>query len=229
MTQTLVSEEEEATVTDEPAANVAPKLVEAERKPGRNDWVAGIEDVIAQKIEQAAMRSVRAGLRGYVHLAAGGASVFCGKEHGVDTELFDGVGRDRNPDEGLLCLIDDVSRVYTVVGKVVVIQPTACKANTALIASACIDGPGNQCRQSRPVAAVQWKVPHLLGLGAAALHVARFVELGSAALDIDLLGHVSHAEREVELACVTNRLRDVLEGDLPETGHRARDAVEADG
>ncbi len=175
------------------------------------------------------MRSVRAGLRGYVHLAAGGASVFGGKEHGVNTELFDSVGRDRKPDKGLLRLIDDVSRVYSVIGKVVVIQPTAGKANTALIASACIDGSGNQCRQCRPVAAVQWEVLHLLGLGAGALHVARFIELGGAALDIDLLGHGPHGKREVELAGVPNRLRDVLEDDLPEAGHRALDSVEADG
>ena len=230
MTQPLISEEEEATVTDEPAANVAPELVEAERKPGRKDWVAGIEDVIAQKIEQAAMRSVRAGLRGYVHLAAGGAAIFGGKEHGVDAELFDGVGRNRKPDEGLLRLVDDVGRVDAVIGKVVVIQPTAGKANAALVAAAGIDRARHQRRQRRPVPAVQRQLLDLFGLGAGAQHVARLVQLRVSPGDIRPAVYIPPTARLISSGCVCPTVCSRFSTtDLLETGRGTGHAVKADG
>ena len=99
LAQSFIGEEEEAAVADDPAAEIAAELVEAKRKPGGKDGIAGIEDVVAQEFEQAAMQGVRAGLRGDINLAAGGASVFGGKEHRVDVEFLDGVSRNRKPDE----------------------------------------------------------------------------------------------------------------------------------
>ena len=100
MAQPFISEEEEAAVADEPAAEVAAELVETERQPGGKNGIAGVEDVVAQEFEQAAMQRVRAGLRGDVDLAAGRAAVLGGEEHGVDMEFLDGVGRDGEADEG---------------------------------------------------------------------------------------------------------------------------------
>ena len=93
------------------------------------------------------MEAGPAGSRDDRYLAAGGAALFRGEEHGVNAELLDGIRGDGETNERLLCLVDDIGGVDAVVGEVVIVQTSAGKADGALIAAANINRTRYECRK----------------------------------------------------------------------------------
>ena len=92
--QSLVVREEKGAVLHDGPTHVTAKLVQAERLLRRVERVSRVHFVIAQKLKNAAMKLVRAGLRHNVHLPAGAAARFGRIERGVNAEFGDGVGAD---------------------------------------------------------------------------------------------------------------------------------------
>ena len=175
------------------------------------------------------MEGVGAGFRDHGDLAAGGAPVFGGEEHGVDTKFLDGVDRDGEANEGLLGLIDDVGGVDAVVGKVIVVEAAAGEADAALVAAAGIDSAGNQRCEGGPVSAVQRQVSGLPRLDASAERGGGLIHLRGLGGDIHLLGDARDLESDVEGPCVPHGLLKSIDGDRLKAAGRRRDAIEPDG
>src|SRR6202041_3745074 len=91
-----------------------------------------IQRVIADGIEDAAMISVRAGLRDYVDLRAARGAALRSVIGRADPKFGDGVERDVQPGIGLLRLLLDAAGIDAVESKVAVIQGMAAEADAAL-------------------------------------------------------------------------------------------------
>ena len=80
-------------VLDDGPPMVAAELVQADGRPGPREEVAGIENVVPERFEEAAVENVRARAGGHRDDAAGGMAVLGGVVVRDDAELLHGVDR----------------------------------------------------------------------------------------------------------------------------------------
>jgi hypothetical protein len=105
-------------------------------------WRPGVQRIVAQRIERAAVKIVGAGLGDHLHLDASGRSALRRVDRGAHAELGDRIERDVEARLGLLRLllhavvVDAVERVVGIVDRV------AVEADAALRAVAVVDRAG---------------------------------------------------------------------------------------
>ncbi len=163
LSQAFVVGEEKRLVLLDGAAQAGAELVQRKR---RNRCAvergAGIESVVAERVERAAVILVRASLRDHVDLGAARRAALGGIDRRTDAKLGDGVECDVQPGLGLLGLLLNAVVVDAVEGVVGVIDGMPVEADTALGAVAVVDGPGSEQHQAGPVPSADGKLFDLL-------------------------------------------------------------------
>ena len=152
-------EEEEGLVANDGTTERSAELIQTQRllrfavRGPEGFW--RVKSVIAQELEEASVKAVGARRRADGQLRAAGCAFFGACRQRVDAELRDSVEGNGEAHPGALRLIHDVGCIDAVIGEVAVVEAPSGKANRPLVASAGVDGAGDECRQRRPVAAIE--------------------------------------------------------------------------
>ena len=128
--------------------------MQGERRQSRTvERRAGIQRVVADRVEQAAVIIVGAALGNDVDLRAARGARLRRVVGGADAELVDRVQRDVEAGIGLLGLFLHAGGVDAVEGEVVVVERMSGEADVALRAVSIVDRARRQNHQAGPVAA----------------------------------------------------------------------------
>ena len=114
--------------------------------------VTRVHLVVAEELEDAAVKLVGAGLRHEVDLAARAAAGLRRIQRRVDAELGDRIGADHEPQSGFLPRVFDAGGVQPVESPVVVVARPADEADGLLAAVAGVDRAGREA-----IRLAQWR------------------------------------------------------------------------
>ena len=227
--QSLVVHEEESLVLLDRAAEAGAELVQGERRNGRTvKGRPGIQRVVTQRVERAAVKLIGSGFGNHLHLHAARGTAFRAVHRGADAELGDRIERDVQSRFGLLRLflhaivIDAVKRIVRVVDGV------AVKADIALRAVAVIHRARRQHHEAGPVSATHGNFLDLLGFDQAA-HFRRTPVQGlQRRRDFHPLRNRAHHQVRVDGARLSHSQFDILKLGGLKAVPRDRDGVGAD-
>jgi hypothetical protein len=187
-----------------------------------------VEDIIAQKFKNGAMKLVCSCSGDDCDLSARRAARFSGKQHRFDMELLNRLRRNRQPHKRLLRLVHDVGRIDAVIGKVIVVETATGKADRALIAAARIYRSGDERRQRGPVAPVQRQLLHLFALDIGAQGIGGLVELRGLLAYLHVFHHTCGPQPRIQRCGQPCSRYNIFKRDLLEAFSGKADTIDAD-
>ena len=172
---------------------------------------AGVQGVIAQRVESAAMKLVAAGLGHHLDLHAAGGAALGGVDRRADAKLGDRVERDVEPRLRFLRLLLHAVVVDAVEGIVRVVDGVTVEADVALRAVAVIHRARGQQHQAGPVAAADRNFLDLLRFDQSADFGRRPVERFKRGRYFHRLGDGTDLQTSIDGARLADGQLDILE------------------